>query len=609
MDEQKLWNFGPFRLDARNEQLWHEQEVLHLTNKALAVLCYLVEHQGQLVTKDDLFAAVWPEVVVSDAALVVCIRELRQTLGDERRTPRFIETVHGRGYRFIAAVAAPVPSAKFRVLSQEEESQKPALSALEGANGKVIATEIETEIGTEEAPSPDVEGHAQDSALRTQHLPAARFTRSLLLTATLLLIATVLAVQYLSLPTPGTQPLIPNTPPRPLPDKPSIVILPFINLSGDPSQEYFSDGLTAEITNTLSRVVNLFVIARTSAFTYKGRAAKVQDISRELGARYILEGSARKRNDQLRILAQLIDGTTGEQVWSESYARPVVDIFAVQDEIAQKISTTLKLQFPLWEFGLPIRKRTSNLEAYDYFLRGLDYCCRFTKEANNQARQLLERALELDPQYAEAYAVLGSTYFAEWVYQWNPDPQNLARTLALEQRALALDDSLTWAHRALSSVYLYQRQYEQSIAEAERAIVLGPNEADNYGALAESLVLSGQPERAIGYGEQALRLNPRTISFAHFSLGWAYRLVGRYEEAIAILKKFLGQYPNQLGARLNLAVAYQESGREDEARAEVVQVLRLNPNYSLEALRKMNFQKDPALAERSYAALRKAGMK
>ncbi len=196
MDEQKLWNFGPFRLDARNEQLWHEQEVLHLTNKALAVLCYLVEHQGQLVTKDDLFAAVWPEVVVSDAALVVCIRELRQTLGDERRTPRFIETVHGRGYRFIAAVAAPVPSAKFRVLSQEEESQKPALSALEGANGKVIATEIETEIGTEEAPSPDVEGHAQDSALRTQHLPAARFTRSLLLTATLLLIATVLAVQY-----------------------------------------------------------------------------------------------------------------------------------------------------------------------------------------------------------------------------------------------------------------------------------------------------------------------------------------------------------------------------------------------------------------------------
>ncbi len=185
----------------------------------------------------------------------------------------------------------------------------------------------------------------------------------------------------------------------------------------------------------------------------------------------------------------------------------------------------------------------------------------------------------------------------------------MARTLALEQRALALDDSLTWAHRALSSVYLYQRQYEQSIAEAERAIVLGPNEADNYGALAESLVLSGQPERAIGYGEQALRLNPRTISFAHFSLGWAYRLVGRYEEAIAILKKFLGQYPNQLGARLNLAVAYQESGREDEARAEVVQVLRLNPNYSLEALRKMNFQKDPALAERSYAALRKAGMK
>jgi tetratricopeptide (TPR) repeat protein len=158
-------------------------------------------------------------------------------------------------------------------------------------------------------------------------------------------------------------------------------------------------------------------------------------------------------------------------------------------------------------------------------------------------------------------------------------------------------------------VYLYKRQYEQSIAEAERAISLGPNEADNYGALTESLVLAGQPERAIDYGEQALRLNPRAISFAYVSLGWAYRLVGRYEEAIALLKKFLGQYPNQLGARLNLATAYQESGREEEARAEVAQVMRLNPNYSLETLRKMNLQKDPAFAERGLAALRKAGLK
>jgi len=351
------------------------------------------------------------------------------------------------------------------------------------------------------------------------------------------------------------------------------------------------------------------VIARTSAFTYKGKAVKVQDISRELGVHYVLEGSARKTNDQLRILVQLIDGTTGGQVWSESYERPVKDIFAIQDEIVQKIGTTLKLQLPLWEQGLPIRKRTNNMEAYDYFLRGLDYCCRFTKEANAQGRQLLERAIKLDPQYAEAYALLGWTYFAEWIYQWNPDPQNLEQALVLEQKAIALDDTLTWGHRTLSTVYLYKKQYEQSIAEAERAITLGPNEADNYSALTESLVLAGQPERAIGYGEQALRLNPRSISFAYLTLGWAYRFVGRYEEAIVHLKKFPGQYPNHLGAHLQLAATYQESEREEEARAEAAQVLRLNPNYSLETLRKMNLQKDPALWERTLAALRKAGLK
>jgi TolB-like protein/Tfp pilus assembly protein PilF len=421
-------------------------------------------------------------------------------------------------------------------------------------------------------------------------------------------------IRYLSFPSSFTSHSLLLTqeaqpPVLPLPDDPSIVVLPFTNLSDDPAQEYFSDGLTAEITNTLSHVASLFVIARTSAFTYKGKAAKVQDISRELGVRYVLEGSARKTDGQLRVLVQLIDATTGGQLWSESYERSVQDIFAIQDEIVQKIGTTLKLQFPLWEFGLPIRKRTSNIEAYDYFLRGLAYCCRFTKEANVQGRQLFEHAVKLDPEYAEAYAWLGWTYFAEWLFQWSPDPQNPARALVLIQKAIALDDALSWGHRMLSSMYVYQRQYEQSIAEAERALALGPNEADNYTQLTETFLLAGQPERAIGYGEQALRFNPRTISFAHLMLGWAYRSVGRYEEAIVLLKKFLGQFPNQLGAHLNLACAYQESGREEEARAEVAQVMRLNPNYSLETLRKMNIQKDPVLAERSLAALRKAGLK
>ncbi|MBI3796104.1 MAG: winged helix-turn-helix domain-containing protein [Deltaproteobacteria bacterium] len=254
--EHNLLHFGPFRLDVRNQQLWRGQEVIRLTGKALAVLRYLAERSGQLVTKDEFFAAVWPGVVVSESALVACIGELRRALGDARRAPQFIETVHGRGYRFIAPLST------------------------------------------------------QDSALRTPAQPAL-----------------------------------------PLPDKPSIAVLPFVNMSGDPEQEYFSDGLTEVLTGDLSQISSLFVIARNSAFTYKGKAVKVQDVGQEMGVRYVLEGGVLKAEDTVRITAQLIDATTGYHLWSERYDRPLQNLFALQDEIVQKIVTTLKLQLGLQEQG------------------------------------------------------------------------------------------------------------------------------------------------------------------------------------------------------------------------------------------------------------------
>ena len=380
-------------------------------------------------------------------------------------------------------------------------------------------------------------------------------------------------------------------------------------MSKDPEQEYFSDGLTEVLTSDLSRLSGLFVIARNSAFTYKGKTVNVREVSQELGVQYVLEGSVQRAADRVRIAAQLIDATTGYHLWSERYDRPLQDIFALQDEVVKKIVTTLKLQLTLWEQGFLVRKRTDNLEAYDYYLRGYESLWRFTKEANAQARQMFEKAIELDPQYAEAYAGLGMTYNLARVYQWSQDPQALERAFELEQQAVALDDSLPMAHSILSLVYLAKKQYEQALAEAERVITLAPNSARGYVALGVVLNLTGQAKKAIGSIEQALRLDPHYPVFYQGPLGWAYLMTRRYDEAIATQKKVLSHNRDSVDAHLILTISYSELGQEEEARAEAAEVLRLSPTYSLEVVRQTWPNKDPADMERMLAALRKAGLK
>src|SRR5262249_44637355 len=243
-------------------------------------------------------------------------------------------------------------------------------------------------------------------------------------------------------------------------------------MSGDAGQDYFSNGITEVLTSDLSRLSSLFVIARNSDFAYKGKATNVQAIGKELGVRYALEGSVQKAGEQVCIVAQLIDTTTDSHLWSERYDRPLKDLFALQDEIVQQIVTTLRLQLTLEEHGYIVRKHTDNLEAYDAFLRGEEAFNRFTQEANAQAQQLFERALALDPQYAEAYAYLSWTYYRAGVFHRSADPQALERALALAQRAVALDDSLPAAHSSLELVYEVTQQFEQAIVEGERAIAL-----------------------------------------------------------------------------------------------------------------------------------------
>ena len=395
----------------------------------------------------------------------------------------------------------------------------------------------------------------------------------------------------------------------PLPEEPSLAVLPFDNISGDPEQEYFSDGLTEEIITALSKVDKMFVIARNSTFSYKRKPVKVQQVGEELGVRYVLEGSVRKAGDRARITAQLIDALTGHHLWAERYDRDLKDIFALQDEITMKIVTALRVKLTEGEQARLYDRGTENLDSFLKVLQGWQRFFRFNRDDNFVARQMFEEAITFDLKNPSAYAMLAWTHQMDVWYGSSESPRkSMERASELAKRALALDDTLDYAHSLLGHIYLMTRQYEEAIAEGERAVSLSPNGADAHAHLAMTLHYVGRPEEAIALFKKATRLNPMPPNWYLFGLGNTYCLAGQYKEAIATIQKAIRHNPDDLMAHIALATSYSMGGREEDAHAEAEEVLRIDPKFSLKYYAKTIPFKNQAHTERAIDALRKAGL-
>jgi len=398
----------------------------------------------------------------------------------------------------------------------------------------------------------------------------------------------------------------------PLPDKPSIAVLPFTNMSGEKELEYFSDGLAEGIINGLSKSEHIFVIARNSTFTYKGKPVKVKQVAEEMGVRYVIEGSVQQERNRVRITVQLIDALTGRHLFSEQYNRDLKDILNLQDEITLKVLTAVQVKLTTGEAARLFEKGTKNLEAYLKVLQAREHKAgTFNKERVERAIQLLEEAIALDPEYAFAYSILCTAHFDLVVIGASESPrESLQRAVELGKKAIALDDSNSSVHASLTFPYIYLREYNKAISEAEKAISLSPNSASAYFALGTALSLSGRPQEAIPMLQKSLRLSPIPVHSQVLSLlAHSYRDLGQYEETIATYKKVLQIYgPDHLMAHLDLAITYAYMDREKEARAEGAEVLRIDPKFSVERFIK-GLPSDQSRKDRMADALRKAGLK
>jgi adenylate cyclase len=550
MPAQRL-RFDRYILDLDRGCLLLDGGEIALRPKTFAVLRYLIENAGRLVSKDELFAAVWPNIAVTDDALVQSVGELRRALGEDG--PRLITTVPRRGYRFEAAVSiAPV-------------EQRLADGAPDAPDDGV--------------PLPEPAKQARASRLFARTLTGRRGLFAVLALAILVAGAILLIVvsnrTFFADPRHGDQARRAD-----VGAKPVIAILPFLNQGADATRDYFADGLTQDMINALGRFSALTVMSWNAVFPYKGKPSSPEDIRRGLAARYLVEGGVRQVGDRVRVTAELVDTNQGQVLWSGRFDEPLADVFALQDKITAQIVSVLALRVTQLEHRRVSAKPTASLEAYDYVLRARPALQQPTRANLVEARTLLRRAIELDPNYAAAYAALAETYHTTTSMGWAESPLTLiGRAEELAAKALSLDPSEVRARVVLAHIHVFHQRYRLAEAEIDRAIETNPNDAQGLAGRGNILMWLGQTDAAIVALEQAQRIDPDLHAFNRFALGLSYYLKRRYDEAIEQTELSLRENEGANFSRIVLAAAYGQRNRTEDAARVVSAIRRTDPTF------------------------------
>ncbi len=583
---QKILRFGRFTLNPNTASLSCEGRQLPLRPKSFDVLLYLARNPGRIVSKDELIEAVWPNVFVTENSLVQCISDIRVTLDDDDQ--EILKTIARRGYLFAAPVAE----------INETPAQHPSQAADEPGRDRAqkrihVVSSLGIETGKAGSRSPQ---------------------RYAVVVLTGLSILAAAAVGWWSsggsrVDSAGS--VSPVSTSESVSDlkRASIAVLPFDNLDGDPEALGLGDALAEIIISSLSKIPQMLVIARNSTFTYKGKPVKVQTVSKELGVRYVLEGSVQRSGSRVRIAAQLIDATTGYHLWSETYDRDLDDIFALQDEITLSVVTALQIKLTQGELARVRQRGTHNLRAWLLVNQSFERLVRFTKEDNAQARKLAEEAIALDPNYPEAYVRLGRTHLTDFHAGWVADrAASLRRSIELAQQALKLDDTYPDTYHLLSAIYLYLKRHDDARLAVAKALDLSPNHSLAKANLGMILTYAGEPEAAINVFNEALRLSPIPPGWFLSELARARFQAGRYDEAIEALQRRLQDEPNSGEALILLSAAQSAAGRLDQAKAALGKFLEPRPAYTLKHYANGEFYKNPEDLNRVLDALRRAGL-